>query len=210
MHVVQISGLLFIILSVLPAYAGVNKWVDEKGQTHYGDRVPAPYLGKDREVLNEQGVVVRQHKKLKSQEELSEEQRLKNIQIEENKKQQIEDRKNALRDRVLTDTFTTERDLLMARDRRIDAVASQINLTESIINDDEQKLLVIKQRIEQIEKTGREAPENTKKSLVGLSRQLEMHYQFVETKTRERENILRDFEKDIKRFRELRAAKHAR
>lgn len=207
MVLVRITGLFLILLSVLPAHATRNKWVDEKGQTHYGDRVPAQYLGKEREALNDQGMVVRKFERAKTEEELTKEEQDKKIQAEKSRKELIEIRKKALRDRVLTDTFTTERDILMARDRRIDAVTSQINLTETIIKDDEKKLAEIKKRIEKIEKSGREVPENTRKSLLGVSRQLETHYQFVESKNHERESILHEFDKDIKRFRELKAVK---
>jgi len=210
MHLVQNTGLLLLLLSLLPAHAARNKWVDDKGQTHYGDRVPAQYLGKDRQILNDQGIVVRKHNRLKTTEERTEAQRKKDLKVEKNKRTLIAQRKKDLRDRVLIDTFTTERDILMARDRRIDAITSQINLTETIIKDDEKKLAAIKKRIENIEKTGREAPANTKKSLVNVSRKLENHYQFVETKNQERENILQSFDRDIKRFRELKSARKKR
>ena len=208
MYLVRNTGLLLVLLSLVPAHAARNKWVDEKGQTHYGDRVPAQYLSKKREMLNDNGMVVRSFKKLKTEEEISEEQKQQAIEAKENRKKLIAARKKSLKDRVLIDTFTTERDILMARDRRIDAVTSQINLTETIIKDDEKKLAAIKERIERIEKTKRKVPENTRKSLLVLSRQLENHYQFVETKSNERDGILRQFDRDIKRFRELKAARN--
>lgn len=207
MSFVRNAGLLLILLSLFPAHASRNKWVDEDGRTHYGDYVPDQFLSKEHEVLNDQGLVIKKYQRLKTQEELDVEQKEKNIQAEINRKKAVESRKDALRDRVLVDTFTTERDILMARDRRIDAVTSQINLTATIIKDDEKKLAAIKKRIEEIEKSSREVPENTKKSAVVLSRQLETHYQFIEIKNQERENILRDFDRDIKRFRELRDVK---
>jgi hypothetical protein len=197
-----------MLLSLLPAHAEPrNKWIDKDGLTHYGDRVPAQYLGREREVLNDRGLVVRQFERMKTAEERVEEERQNRIQAEANRKRSIEERKKALKDRVLIDTFTTERDILMARERRIDAVTSQINLTETIIKDEEKKLLAIKKRILNIEKSGRTVPVNTRKSLRVVSRQLEMHYQFVEGKSYERENILRGFDRDIKRFRELKAAR---
>jgi len=210
MRLVQNTVLLLLLLSLLPAHAVRNKWVDEKGQTHYGDRVPAQYLGKNRQILNDQGIVIRKHNRLKTEKELTEAQRKKEMEIEENKRRLIAQRKKDLKDRVLIDTFTTERDILMARDRKIDSITSQINLTETIIKDDEKKLAAIKKRIENIEKSGRTAPVNTKKSLVNVSRQLENHYQFIETKNQERENILQGFDRDIKRFRELKAARKKR
>lgn len=38
--------------------ARIHKWVDEKGVTHYGDKIPARDAGRDNELLNRQGVVI--------------------------------------------------------------------------------------------------------------------------------------------------------
>ena len=194
-----------ILLMISPVHAGLHKWVDEKGQVHYGDRVPPKYLKQKREVLNDQGVVVRKLEATKTEEQLAAEAQEKAKLAEETKKRLIAERKAALRDRVLTDTFTSVRDIYLARDARVEAIDSQINLTETIIKDQEIKLQDVKNRIESIEKSGREAPENLYKEVDAVSRQLETHYQYVETKGLEREQIIENFEADKKRFLELKA-----
>jgi hypothetical protein len=199
-----------ILLITLPAHAGLHKWVDEKGQIHYGDRVPPKYLKQKREVLNDQGVVVRKLEAKKTDEELAKEAEEKARLAEETKKRLIEERKAALRDRVLTDTFTSVRDIDIARDARTEAIDSQINLTETIIKDQELKLKDVKNRIESIEKSGRAAPENLHKEVNAVSRQLETHYQYVETKMQEREQIIQNSAADKKRFLELRALRKKR
>ena len=185
------------------ALAGLNKWVDENGQVHYGDRVPAKYLNQQREQLNEQGIVVERHKAAKSQDELDQEKAEQARKAEEEKQRLIAKRKADLRDRVLLDTFTTEADLVHAREARVEAVDTQILLTETIIKDQEKKLENLKQRITNIEKSGRIVPENLPKELDSVSRQLETHYQFVEAKNDEKQKIIEKFDGDIKRFREL-------
>ena len=185
------------------ALAGLNKWVDENGQVHYGDRVPAKYLNQQREQLNEQGIVVERHKAAKSQDELDKEKAEQARKAEEEKQRLIAKRKADLRDRVLLDTFTTEADLVHAREARVEAVDTQILLTETIIKDQEKKLENLKQRIANIEKSGRIVPENLPKELDSVSRQLETHYQFVEAKNEEKQKIIEKFDGDIKRFREL-------
>ena len=198
------SWLAIIIFSfALPSYAALNKWVDEEGKVHYGDRVPPKYLKKEREVLNEQGVIIRKHEAPKTEEELLLEAKQKAKLDAENKKKIIAERKAALRDRVLLDTFTKVRDIDIARDARIDSVDSQIRLTETIIKDQEIKLQQVKKRIANLEEIGREVPENLHKEVTAVSRQLETHYQYVETKTEEREQIIKSFEEDKKRFMEL-------
>ena len=122
----------------------------------------------------------------------------------------IEAKKNALRDRVLMDTFTTERDLILARDARVEAVDSQIQLTLAFIKENERKQDELKKRIENIEKAGRVVPENLHKEMESVSRQMETNSKFIEDKKLEREQIIVKFDSDIQRFRELMEEKNKR
>ena len=191
-----------IILSALTAtaHAGMNKWVDEKGQVHYGDEVPAEYLNQKRSVLNEQGVVV---KTLKSEEQMAKEQQEKAAENSVKNAKLIESKKQELRDRVLLDTYTTERDMDISQHDRVSAIDSQLQLAESNIKDGERKMKDLNDRIAAIEKSGREVPANVFKEKDSISRQLENNYQYVETKQIERADINKKFDEDKKRFREL-------
>ncbi len=189
-----------------PAFA-LKKWVDEHGTVHYGDRIPPRYLKQEHQTLNEQGVVVQTKKATKTSEELAKEEQDRQKEAEFKKQQLIEQRKQALRDRVLLDTFTTEKDLEIARDARIEAIDSQISLAKTMIQNDEKNLNEVKTRISQIESSGRQAPENLHKKVTSVSRQLENNYSFIEDKTNERDKILQTFDEDVKRFRELKSRK---
>jgi len=203
-------GITIASLLVTPCtYAGLSKWVDEKGQTHYGDRVPSKYLSKEHSLLNEQGVTLRTSKALKTEEELTDEKKKKKLEAAENTKRLIESRKKALRDRVLLDTFTTENDLTLARDARLDAIDSQISLAQTLIKNDKIKLSNVKSRIESIKKSGRDAPDNLHKEVISVGRQLENNYSFIEDKTNERIEILKAFKEDVIRFRQLKKEKKA-
>lgn len=202
---------LFMVLSMPTVFAaGLEKWTDEEGQVNYGDRVPPKYLGQERETLNPQGVVIKRHSRMMTEEE-KEQLKVKQSQEAASKRaKMIEARKRALRDRVLLDSFTTERDLIIQRDARVEAVNSQIQLTESIIKDHENKLESIKKRITDIEKSKRKVPENLRKELTSVGLQLETHYQFVQDKSIERNEIIKKFDIDIERFRELQKYKKKR
>lgn len=197
---------VFFCSLAVPVHAGLNKWVDDEGVTHYGDRVPAKYLKNQRSVLNKQGVTVRQ---VKSTDQMQAEETEKQKNLSVIKEKMIVERRKALRDRVLLETFTTERDILISRDARVDAINSHIQLTETIIKDHERKLAELKKRIASLEKAGKDIPENMRKEIVSVGRQLETNYQYVETKTAERQGIMANFDEDIKRFRDLKAAQKA-
>ncbi len=200
----RFAGFVLLMLGSQTLQAGLNKWVDENGQVHYGDRVPSKYLKKQHEVLNDQGVVVKKYPAYPSREDILNQRKKQREQAEIDKKQKAIEEQQALRDRVLLETFTTERDILMSRDARVDAVQSQITLTEANIKNYEEKLQKLKKRIAAIEASKRKVPENMHKDVVAVSRQLETYYQFVETKEIEKQKIIEDFDKDIKRFRVLR------
>ncbi len=202
-------NVFFVSFLLTPyAYAGLNKWVDEKGQTHYGDRVPSKYLRKEHSLLNDQGVTLRTSKAMKTEKELSESQKKQKLKAVENKKRLIIARKKALRDRVLLDTFTTENDLVIARDARLDAIDSQISLAETLIKNDEKKLSSVKNRIASIEKAGRIAPKNLHHEIESVGRQLENNYAYTEDKKNERDELVKTFNQDVVRFRQLKKAKH--
>ncbi len=198
-----INAVLSCLLLSSVARAGLNKWVDEKGQVHYGDRVPPEYRSKEHSELNTQGVVVHTTHARKTSDELDEEKKQDQLRLKLERERLIVERKKSLRDRVLLDTFTTERDLEIARDARIEALDSQISLAETLISNDKKKLEGIKKRIKSIRDSGREPPENLLKSEKSVSRQLENNDEYVENKGNERTEILQTFEADVKRFRVL-------
>lgn len=211
-HILSIiikSGIIGYLLVSNFSYAGLNKWVDEKGQTHYGDRVPSKYLTKEHSILNDQGVTVRTNEALKTDEELSEEEKQRALKAKEDRQRIMKERTKALRDRVLLDTFTTEKDLILARDARIEAVNSQISLAETLIKHDEKKLEDVQLRIKSLEAAGRKPPENLHKEVISVGRQLENNYAYIEDQNNARAEILKTFDQDIKRFRELMKEKYA-
>jgi len=191
------------------AHAAMKKWVDEFGQVHYGEHVPFQYLRGEHSEINEQGITVKHSKKMKSESELNAEALQRRIKIIADKKKQLEDRRAALRDRVLLDTFTVENDLIIARDARLDSVDSQISLAQTLIKNDVKKLDDVKKRIKKIEKSGRKAPENLYKEVSSVSKQLENNRSFTADKKKERTYIVESFDADVIRFRALMAAKRA-
>ena len=129
MRSVCLPLILVICAIAAPVQARLYKWIDENGQVHYGDSVPAEYLSKEHKELNEQGLSVKEVEAAETDEQRAE--RLRQEQVKKRKEQRAAEQRQ--RDRVLLDTYTTERDLVAARDARIEAVGSQIQLSTSII-----------------------------------------------------------------------------
>jgi hypothetical protein len=199
MQQLSILCLTLLIISVSPVQAKMYKWVDENGQTHFGDKIPTQYLDKGHKELNEQGATVKKVDAAPTEEELQELKRQAKIKKEEEKR--IKESKK--RDRVLLDTYTTERDLIAARDARLDAVGSQLQLSESIIQDAERNLEQTKNQIAAIKAQGKEVPKNISDKITKDKKQLATYKKAAKGHQERKQKIMVQFESYIKRFREL-------
>ncbi len=196
------SGLVILITSVLfvaSAQAGMYRWVDENGTVHYGDKVPARYLQTEHQELNEQGATIKKHDRALTEQEKHEQ---KN-ELAELKRLEAERRAQALRDRVLTDTYTTERDLVAAKDARLDAIDSQLQLSRDIIDSSTVKVEQTEKLIESIKASGRQVPESTYTKLEREKLQLATQKGVQQGHQIKRKEVIEQFDGYINRFREL-------
>ncbi len=200
------SRLLILMMSALfavSAQAGLYRWVDEFGAVHYGDKVPAKYLKQEHQELNEQGTTVKKHDRAMTSEERAEKKRLE----AERKRMENEKRAQALRDRVLTDTYTTERDLVAAKDARLDAIDSQLQLSKELIKNTEEKVVKTAQLIETLKASGKMVPESTYAKLEREKLALATQKGVQQGHQIKREEVIVQFDGYIERFRELMAEK---
>jgi hypothetical protein len=195
-----------IVISMLfaPAVeAKMFKWVDENGQVHYTDKVPAQYLKQHREELNDQGATIKDIKRAPTEEEKAELRRKEKARKQKEKVRLEQQR----RDRILTDTYTTERDLVAARDARLEAIDSQINLAESIVKDSTSKVESTEKLITQLKAQGKKVPDATYAKLEREHRQLATQKEVAEKHKQKRADIVEQFDGYIHRFRELMEAR---
>jgi len=200
------SRLLIFMMSALitfSAQAGLYRWVDEYGAVHYGDKVPAKYLKQEHQELNEQGTTVKKHDRAMTAEERAEKKR----QDAERMRIENEKRAQALRDRVLTDTYTTERDLIAAKDARLDAIDSQLQLSKELIKNTKETVKKTAQLIETIKTSGKMVPESTYAKLEREKLQLATQQGIQQGHQIKRDEVIVQFDGYIERFRELMAEK---
>ncbi|MBA3695755.1 MAG: DUF4124 domain-containing protein [Methylotenera sp.] len=105
----QSLGLLnILILLSMTLHANAEsskivKWKDDKGVTHYGDKIPAQYSNTENSIINQQGITVKRNKPMTFQDES-----LIKSKIEQDKK-----------DKALLSAFTNENEIDLARDRNL-------------------------------------------------------------------------------------------
>lgn len=201
-----IFTLSIILLSATTVQAKLYKWVDEDGQTHFGDKIPPRYLVKEHEELNQQGITTRHRTAVKTAAEKAEVKRL----ARKKKKAALVERKKRQRDRVLLDTYTTERDLIVARDSRLDAVGSQIRLAETIIADSNKKIESMDKQIAEIKASDREVPVYLNERMDKEKRQVEVQTKVMENHIKRQQDISVQFNGYIERFKVLKSQQKAK
>lgn len=108
----------------------IHKWVDEKGVTHYGDKMPAKDVHRDNSVLNNQGVVIRRNQ-------------VTNINNNEMDANLLEQKR---RDRALRASYTNAEEIDLARNRSLEMDQASIHALE------QRKASAIK-RLENVQKS---------------------------------------------------------
>ena len=189
-----------LVVSAFSVQAKMYKWVDEDGQMHFGDKIPSKYLVKEHDELNEHGMKTRHREAAKTAEEKAEERLLE----QERKKAALAEKKQKQLDRKLLDTYTTERDLIVARDSRLNALSTQIQLSEAFISDSNKKIESMEQRVAQIKAAGRKVPVDLHNRIDSEKQQVAVQAEVMKNHKKRSEKISAQFNGYIERFRVVR------
>jgi hypothetical protein len=193
------------VFMVMPAWAAgkLYKWVDENGEVHYSDKLPPESAMQQHKEINQQGVVTKEIDRAKTeQERILEAAEKAAIDAEKSKQAEIEAKQRAS-DQILLDTFTTERDLLLARDDRLSSMDSILNLTKSNNAVLQTQIDDTNKKITTLQSAGKQAPENLLKKLANLQGQFDKNTAYLVNTEAERTNLSKKFENDLVRYREL-------
>ena len=193
---------LLLILNSAVVLGGMYKWVDEQGKTHYGDSVPPKYAKQQRKSINTQGRTVKVYEAAKTPEELAEHRRLEAIRLEEEKKQKEQDRL----DRILLATYSSQDDLLVARDGKLSSLDSLMQLTTRRIQSMQKRMERLAEDAADYERSGKALPKTLTRQIDTVRTQIQDNEAFMLDKQREYDEITLRFEIDLTRFRELKKA----
>ena len=188
-RVIPVSALALLV-SLSTAKAEVYRYVKD-GQVFYGDRMPESTHQNGHSVLNKQGVVFK--------EVLSRDEQRQKIRALEEKEQQ------EFRDRALLDTFGTEDDLVLARNRRLALLDIQIAQIDSQAEALCARAIDIKERIkvQEVDASNEDGSANLQTDLSQARTKLNSTLAVLNDKMIERNNMATQFVADMKRYREL-------
>jgi len=201
-----LAAAIYLVADPLAA-AGLYKWVDDEGNIRYSDRLPASQARKSHSELNAQGVVVSTRDAAKSEEQLAAEAEAKRKQeekaAEDARLRKIQEQK----DQVLLMTFSSAEEIEDARENRLEVLDSVIHLIQGNIETTQEKLLSLQEHaLNTYTNKGKEIPGGLAQKIEHFERKIRTRSRQLELKTEEREKIVNKYEKDLARYRELKAA----
>ena len=153
-----------LLLCAGAAHADMYRWVDGNGRVHYSDTQPSTYQKSGGTELSKQGNVVK-----RTQSEA--ERRAEAERQAEQKRVQLALQKQAQFDRALTQTYTSEAEIDLARDRALEHHRLAINGASIRSKAVEANLHELGARIASIEKAGRPVSSNLKDQLDQANRE---------------------------------------
>ncbi|MDX1561559.1 MAG: DUF4124 domain-containing protein [Gammaproteobacteria bacterium] len=180
------------------------RWIDENGVVQYSDHVPPEAARQDRDLLNEQGILVGSE-----QGEITDEERAQmeaEAAAEAARVQAIEDARR--RDRILLDTYLSVEDIEKLRDRRLELIESQIKVTEIYLGNLTKKLEGLNRDAQRFapysdRENAPPIPENLSLDIARTESSIALFEQRLNDSRTDQEQIRRAFAQDIERFREL-------
>jgi hypothetical protein len=108
-----------------PAAASVYKWTDDRGVVHYGDQIPPEFAREERVVLNSYGVPLETQYPVRTAEQIAAEKLAADARAAEQAALQ--------RDQILLSTYLSVDEILALRDRRVELLGGQIQVTENYL-----------------------------------------------------------------------------
>ena len=193
-------SLLLVLLTASPAMAGeLYSWVDEHGKTHYGNTIPAQYAQHGNEELDKSGMVVK-----KTDAALTPGQRKAK---EDELAQQIDEEKKKLeqkrRDTALINTYTTEKEIDLVRDRNLQQGEIQLQGMKLRARQLQPRLDQARKRADTLVAKKKSLPLDLQQELEETGKEMRHLQEIIKLKDTEMDAVRARFEDDKKRFREL-------
>jgi hypothetical protein len=186
-------------LSLMNCAQGTTyKWVDEKGNVHYGDHIPPQYAGQGSEEMDKRGLVIRHRP---SEEELRKKE-AERARQEEARKAQEEVRR---RDRALLSTYTSIDEIDLSRDRALQSVDFAIQAAQVRMKTAQERLERLDMEAERHTQLGRDVPAELNRERFEAADEVTRLQSQIDKARLEKADIRTRYDADKQRFLELTA-----
>jgi hypothetical protein len=187
----------------VPARAATYKWVDDKGVTHYTDKMPPEAVNKGSTVLDKQARPVKKIDPAATPEQIrareaEEEQKRANARVNE---------ETARRDRALMSSYTSEAEIDLARMRQLGTIDSQIESAQAYTASlNKRKALLDRRKAAEGDKP---LPLELQREIESTETELAKQARLIEQKQAERNAVVARYDADKARWRELKSISDA-
>lgn len=198
MKIFSASLVLIVVAFSTTAEAKLYKWVDDKGVTHYGEVIPPEYSNKSNALLSDQGRLIKKNEEIniKDQRANEEDETKKRIDNEAKLEQ-------SRKDKALQNTFSSEKEIDLARDRNLHQVESLISSIQSLQKAALARLKNYQQEAEERKRAGKKLPASLQADITESENKL-AKLQLDLVKAQEKAAAVKaSYESDKMRFREL-------
>ena len=189
---------LIVVAFSTTAEAKLYKWVDDKGVTHYGEVIPPEYTNKSNAQLSDKGRVIKRTEEINNQERRANE--------EDEAKKRIDNEaklEQSRKDKALQNTFSSEKEIDLARDRNLHQVESLISSIQSLQKTARENLKNYQQEAEERKRAGKKLHASLQADITESENKL-AKLQLDLVKAQEKAaGVKASYEADKMRFREL-------
>jgi hypothetical protein len=185
-----------LLLAMGTAQATMYRWVDGNGRVHYSDTPPMTYQKSGGAEMNKQGLVTkRTQSEAERQAEAEHQAEQKRIELEQQKQAQL--------DRALTQTYTSEAEIDLARDRALEHHKLAIQGAQIRAVAVEKNLADLNARAAGLKKAGRPVNPNLTSQLEQASKESLELKRTIQGNELAMEKVREKYAADKARFREL-------
>ena len=179
-------------------------YTNDAGRLICGDSVRPEDSRFDRRILNQQGIVIREEQGEITPEEQAEIDAAR--RAEEERLRSIADQQRY--DQMLLDAFLSDDDIASLRDRRLEQLDSQIRIIEILLRNLYSREEELKDRAQRFapyseDEDAAPVPENLALDIQRTEANINLREKMLSDIRQDQEEIKRDFQRDIDRFREL-------
>jgi hypothetical protein len=191
------------LISVAHASATTYRWVDKNGKVQYSDVMPSSQAGKGHAELDRYGRVIKEERRsIMTAQEIEQERQA----IAQQKALKLQRQQQQRRDKALLSTYTSEKEIALARDRALELESLNIQGLQTRMDSAAQKLAEANTKLAISRNEGKPASANILQMREEAQSELAQISNSMNLRTKAIENIHTRFEEDEKRFLELKAS----
>lgn len=162
----------------------IVKWKDEKGATHYGDKIPPQYANRESSVINRQGITVKQNKPISYEQQAADQTKLEQIK----------------KDKALLGAFTSADEIDLARDRNIQPDLIALEMLNQEKNNHLKQLTKNKNLADSYTKRKKSIPQDLSAEIATGNAEIVKVDQRINERNQQIENTRKRFDADKKRY----------